>query len=66
MLPRATVIGFGLKAKFWIVALICMAAGVGVVVGNGSAVTVGAGSGVAGADGVGVHACTIAVGVAVG
>ena len=47
--------GFGLKAKFWIVALICSAAGVGVAVDSGS--------GVAGADGVGVCVGIIAVGV---
>ena len=66
MLPGARVIGFGLKAKFWIVALICMAAGVGVAVASGGAVTVGAGSGVAVADGVGVCVGIIAVGMAVG
>jgi hypothetical protein len=34
------VIVFGLKAKFWIVALICIAAGVGVAVDSGSGVAV--------------------------
>ena len=57
MLPGAMVIGFGLKAKFWIVTLICIAAGVGVAVDGGSGVAVAAGVGVVG---------IIAVGVAVG
>jgi hypothetical protein len=52
--------GFGLKATFWIVALICIAAGVGVAVGSGSGVAVAAGVGVAVGSGAGV-----AVGVAV-
>ena len=66
VLPSAMVIGFGLKAKFWIVALICITAGVGVAVDSGSDVTVGVGSGRAVADGVGVCVGPIAVGVAVG
>jgi hypothetical protein len=57
VLPDATVIVFGLKAKFWIVTLNCIAAGVGVAVDGGSGVAVAAGVGVVG---------IIAVGVAVG
>jgi hypothetical protein len=34
------VIGFGLKAMFWIVALTCLAAGVGVAVADGVGVRV--------------------------
>jgi hypothetical protein len=41
------VIGFGLKAKFWIVALICIAVGVGVAVAARVGVAVGSGAGVA-------------------
>ena len=48
----------GLKAKFWIVTLICTAAGVGVAVDSGSGMAVVAGAGVF----VGI----IAVGVSVG
>jgi uncharacterized membrane protein len=54
------VIGFGLKAKFWIVALICIAAGVGVAVDSGSGVAVANGVDVAVGSGAGV-----CVGVAV-
>ena len=50
--------GFGLKAKFWNVALICIAARVGVAVGSASGVAV--------ADGLGVCVGIIAVGEAVG
>jgi hypothetical protein len=41
VLPDATVIVLGLKAKFWIVTLICIAAGVGVAVAAGVGVAVG-------------------------
>src|SRR5438270_10174563 len=58
VLPSATVSGFGLKAKFWIVALICIATRVGVAVDSGSGVAV--------ADGVGVCVGIVAVGVCVG
>jgi hypothetical protein len=57
------VIGFGLKAKFWIVALICIAAGVGVAVDSGSGVAVADGVGVAVGSGAGV---AVGVEVAVG
>jgi hypothetical protein len=50
VVPRATVIGVGLKATFRIVALTCLAAGVGVAVG----------SGLAGADGVAVRVLSAA------
>ena len=63
MLPGAMVIGFGLKAKFRIVALICIAAGVGVAVDSGSGVAVANGVDVAVGSGAGV---TVGVEVAVG
>jgi hypothetical protein len=58
VLPDAMVIEFGLKVKFWIVTLICIAAGVGVVVASGSGVAVDAGAGVF----VGIIARGVAVG----
>jgi hypothetical protein len=56
------VIGFGLKAKFWIVALIYIAVGVGVAVGSGSGVAVADGVGVC----VGIRAVDMAVGWGLG
>jgi hypothetical protein len=58
VLPAAMVIELGLKAKYWIVTLICIAAGVGVAVDGGSGVAVAAGVGVA----VGMTAVGVAVG----
>jgi hypothetical protein len=57
------VIGFGLKATFWIVALISIAAGVGVAMSSGSGVAVADAVGVAVGSGAGV---SVGVEVAVG